>query len=607
MSRKISKKVQDPAAISDREGMQKCFEISPDLLLIADRDGRIKRLNPAWEHTLGYSTSDLEDRQILEYIHPEEREKTEALLAELVKQSQMTNFITRYRHKNGVYRWIEWYVVSTGDFICAAARDITSRRQAEEELFNSRQMLQQVMDTVPMWVFWKDRNSVYLNCNIAFARDAGFEHPSDIVGTNDFSLPWKAQAASIQANDRNVIETGVPILDLEILQEKSGGEKVWLKMDEIPVPDRNGTVVGVLGVCTDITTRKIAEEHLKHANDKLTATVNELERRNREAELVRKMDDLLHACNESEEAYTVVQQYGQLLFPFTNGAMCLINNSRRMVEAMASWGENMQSELVFAVGDCWTLRRGQVHRWNARTPGLRCHHIHPAFSGDYLDVPMLASGELLGMLHVESPDQEWFDLSRRELAQTVGEHLSLSLSNIKLREKLHEQSVRDPLTGLFNRRYMEESLERELCRATRNKTSVGIIMLDIDHFKSYNDSYGHEAGDAVLHELGTLLKNVVRSSDVSCRFGGEEFILILPDASIEIARERAEQVRNAVKYMVIEFRQQPLAPPTVSLGVAAFPLHGKQSGDLIRQADKALYRAKRNGRDRVEVADDSPY
>ena len=173
---------------------------------------------------------------------------------------------------------------------------------------------------------------------------------------------------------------------------------------------------------------------------------------------------------------------------------------------------------------------------------------------------------------------------------------------LKSQALLREQSVRDHLTGLFNRRYMEETLERELLRAARKQLSLGIIMLDVDDFKLFNDTWSHAAGDEVLRELGSLLLRQVRGEDIACRYGGDEFILILPDASREVTRERAELICENAKQFRLQFEGQSLAAVTLSLGVAVFPEHGSTSTAILRAVDAALYRAKHEGRGRVVVA-----
>jgi len=199
--------------------------------------------------------------------------------------------------------------------------------------------------------------------------------------------------------------------------------------------------------------------------------------------------------------------------------------------------------------------------------------------------------------------------TKQRLAQAVTENIGLALANLKLREALRNQSICDPLTGLFNRRYMEETLERELRRAERKQLSLGIVMIDLDHFKSFNDNFGHEAGDLLLCEFSHYVQNHIRREDVPCRYGGEEFVLIIPESSLEATRRRGEQIRQAVKQLHVEHRGRALGQVTTSVGVAIFPNHGSTAKSLLRVADAALYRAKSEGRDRVVVgnaASDAP-
>jgi diguanylate cyclase (GGDEF)-like protein len=219
-------------------------------------------------------------------------------------------------------------------------------------------------------------------------------------------------------------------------------------------------------------------------------------------------------------------------------------------------------------------------------------------------LPLVAKGDILGLLHLRFRPAAPVTDSRtmadvKETAAILAEYLALSIANIRLWERLTDQSIRDPLTGVFNRRYMEEALQREIMRASMGQTRVGIIMADIDHFKGFNDTYGHRAGDELLVKLADLFRFELRGSDIVCRYGGEEFVLILPAASTEGTLRRAEHIRDAVKSMRVYFREQLLPSITLSMGIATYPDHGHDFNDLLQIADSALYRAKEGGRDRV--------
>jgi diguanylate cyclase (GGDEF)-like protein len=335
-----------------------------------------------------------------------------------------------------------------------------------------------------------------------------------------------------------------------------------------------------------------------------------LQQLNRESAILGELGELLQSCLSADEAHELITNRARQLFPDSCGAVCMTASSRDLVEVAASWGEPALLERFFSPKDCWALRRGRAHLFQDEADGLSCPHVAENRPQWAMCVPMMAHGETLGMLYVDSGgvsiqkerSQRKPSDSDQRLAKTLAEQSALALANLTLRETLRMQSVRDPLTGLYNRRYMEESLERELRRSTRRKTSLGVIMLDVDHFKRFNDSFGHEAGDFVLQIVSKLLRSQLRGEDVVCRYGGEEFTLILPEASLAATRQRAEQLREAVKREVPSFRDRSLEAVTLSLGVASFPDHGSTSEELLRKADAALYQAKQQGRDRVMLA-----
>ncbi|MBZ5498962.1 MAG: diguanylate cyclase [Acidobacteriia bacterium] len=349
------------------------------------------------------------------------------------------------------------------------------------------------------------------------------------------------------------------------------------------------------------------EQALQRSNGELLHSVNELERRAQEIGRLSDLGDLLHSCETAEEAFKVIAQCVPHILPSVSGALGVISNSRNIVEIAAVWGEPRLNEQVFPPADCWALRRGRLNHVQDAASALRCRHAGD-MTGPYVCLPLMAQGEALGLIHLQrnsgSGDGEaaWMSEAGQKLAGTVADQISLAVANLRLRDALRQQSVRDPLTGLFNRRYMEESVELELRRAMRSSRSMGILMLDLDNFKRFNDSFGHDAGDMMLREFSSVLKAGIRSCDIACRYGGEEFALILPEATLEVSRQRAEQLRECARHLNVQHRLQSLGNITVSIGVAAFPEHGNRLDTLLQAADEALYRAKREGRDRVMTA-----
>jgi diguanylate cyclase (GGDEF)-like protein len=358
--------------------------------------------------------------------------------------------------------------------------------------------------------------------------------------------------------------------------------------------------------------RDRAEGALREANTSLEKWTSELETRTRQVTLLSEMGSMLQSCLTAEEAHRIVAEYALRLFPSEVGALCILAPSRNMVETVAVWGSGVERDRVFTRDDCWALRSGRPHCVEDPNSATFCRHVEPNPALCYLCVPLMAQGDALGILHLRSlpegetlpkEDHERLKAAKMQLATTVAEHIALALANLRLSATLRMQSIRDPLTGLFNRRYMEESMDREIRRATRNQRELGAILLDIDHFKRYNDAFGHEAGDALLRELGAFLQTQIRGEDIACRYGGEEFTLILPEASLEITQRRAEQMRQGVKKLKIQHKGELLGTITLSLGVAALRAHGTTAAEILRAADAALYRAKELGRDRVEVGE----
>jgi diguanylate cyclase (GGDEF)-like protein len=352
-----------------------------------------------------------------------------------------------------------------------------------------------------------------------------------------------------------------------------------------------------------------AKEELAQTNEKLLARVNDLNRMSEESSMIREMGDLLQTCLSISETCQIIRQAMEKLFPGESGALCLLNESRTLLDAAAVWGEFQPADGVFAPEDCWALRRGRAHFSEDRPTALRCPHLSRSSHSGLLCVPLMAQGESLGLLHLRAAGAPPAGTAQRDpqarqlLAERAAERIALALVNLKLRESLRWQSIRDPLTGLFNRRYLEESLDREIRRAIRNRRPLCILMIDLDHFKNFNDTYGHEAGDTLLAAVGGLLQSRIRVEDIACRYGGEEFALILPDAHQEFVLKRAEDLREEAKQLHVHYRGKPLEKITLSLGLSSYPEHGNSASELLRIADAALYRAKSGGRDRLVVAD----
>ncbi len=398
-------------------------------------------------------------------------------------------------------------------------------------------------------------------------------------------------------------------IDFRIVRP-DGAERNIHARGDIMVDPRTQKPLKMVGTVQDITDRVQAEIRLHLANQELAEKVQELEQRSKEINILSGMGSRLQSCKEASEAYGEICTAAEQLFPQWSGELCVTTASRTAVETVAEWGKIAGGERVFAPDDCWALRRGQPQSFCRGEKIVPCRHIDFADVMESLCVPLMAQGEALGILslqrkqgrepqaHASRSSSE----AQRRLAAVLAEQVALALGNLRLRESLRNQSICDSLTGLFNRRYMEESLEREFARANRNRTSLAILMVDLDQFKKFNDSFGHQAGDALLRTLGESLKKSTRGQDIVCRYGGEEFALVLTDTNVSGAMQRAEILRREVKQLQVAYAGQLLGAVSISIGVAMFPDHGATMADVLRAADQALYCAKREGRDCICVS-----
>lgn len=348
----------------------------------------------------------------------------------------------------------------------------------------------------------------------------------------------------------------------------------------------------------DVTSRRLADERLARDHDGLVARVAQMHRRAGELGRLSLMNDLLHACATEKEAYDVAALAAADLFPGHGGFIAPLQREREL-EIAAAWGTPVSGADAFPVGACWAIRRGRTHHViDARTGPVRSHLADAQVSSS-LCVPLTVQGETLGVLSLfAGPGVSPAAPSDVRVAVAMAGTIQLSLSNLRLREKLREQATLDALTGLYNRRHLDETLAREIHRARRRKSPLCVAMLDLDHFKTWNDAHGHTAGDFLLRAVGQVLRDHVRRSDVSCRYGGEEFVLVLPDSSLADTRHRVDQIRGVVAALELRHAGRALGRVTLSAGIA-MAADDTTPVDLLTAADEALYAAKRAGRDRV--------
>lgn len=342
----------------------------------------------------------------------------------------------------------------------------------------------------------------------------------------------------------------------------------------------------------------------------LRRALAQLSRSYQQLHLLAEMNRMLQLCSCCEDSFDIIASFGRQVFPDEAGCVYLRQSGSGELKRVSVWGGLQTLEAALSTSDCWALRGGQAHSVVNASGGLVCSHLAPIPLEYSLCVPLVAHSESLGVLslvalaHAPPPSSRnvFLTESKKSLVVALAQSVALALGNLRLRETLESQSVRDPLTGLFNRRYLEESLDRELAHAARHQLPLGLIMIDLDNFKNYNDRFGHFAGDELLRTAAQLLRAGVRAGDIACRYGGDEFAVILPGASLAITHARADELCQSIKGLRNRFEQEGVEPITLSIGVAAYSEHGSAARDLLRSADVALYQAKAQGRDRSVVA-----
>ncbi|MBA2652734.1 MAG: diguanylate cyclase [Tatlockia sp.] len=373
--------------------------------------------------------------------------------------------------------------------------------------------------------------------------------------------------------------------------------------------DEHGALIGASAICRNIEHLIESEKTLQASNEKLENAYNVLKQHDSDVSLLNEMENSLQSCNSIAETFLIINKYCQKLLPFTAGVIYLLNPSRNYLEDVAEWNSPKSIEKVFSPQQCWGLRQGKNYIYLKKSTNLACEHMRSNDSLSYFCIPLLAQNDVIGLLHMliidseNSSEEEILELYKTHelLIKNLAAQLALAIANIQLRETLKTRSIRDPLTGLYNRMYLSEFLERDLQRSKRENAPVFIVMMDIDYFKKLNDNYGHDAGDMVLKDLGQLLQDNIRGSDIICRYGGEEFLLILYDTNFDIGHERVEKLRILISQLEVSLRGTILDRITASFGLAIFPKDGTSVETLITAADRALYQSKKNGRNQVTV------
>jgi diguanylate cyclase (GGDEF)-like protein len=319
----------------------------------------------------------------------------------------------------------------------------------------------------------------------------------------------------------------------------------------------------------------------------------------RQIEQLFAMGDMLQSATDMDDTNAVLRSAVLRLLPGLSGALYVFNNSRDRLDLATRWGALPagQNDHI-APASCGALKRGNPHLNEIAEGALRCAHSNEGLLT--LDIPMTARGQLHGVLEIAADGSDACRRleAARPIATAIGDAMSLALSNAALRDQLRNQALRDGLTSLYNRRFLEEVQERLCLDSERRGSSIALIMLDLDRFKVLKDTHGHGAGDTALREVAAAMMSCVRATDIACRYGGEELLVLLPDCGLEMAAGKAEQIHSRIASLTFEGGMSV----TASFGIAAIPETSATARSLLTDADVALYQAKTGGRDRAAMA-----
>lgn len=482
--------------------------------------------------------------------------------------------------------------------------EVSERSRTAADLHEQTTYLNALIENSPLGIVVFDQKGRVELANPAFEKLVLYKQQDLAIG--DIATLWLAGIADVLPK-----ALAGEVCHNTVLQKRRDGETLDLALHAVPLK-LQGQVRGVYAIYEDVSERVRAAEAEKRYAESQQQLVEELQLRARQLALLNEMNTRLQGCGTVQEASTIIAHSARELFPdAVCGALYLPRLSPRTMELAMHFGEEGHCQSSFRLDACASLRCARPNWNDLRDPQVTCYHVQPDPSHQNLCVPIAGRQETFGVLHLKFPAQEPGGAQARaanakeswqSLAVTVAGEVALSLAAVRLRENLREQAIRDPLTGLYNRRFLEESLNRELERATRGRFPVSLLFLDLDHFKRFNDNFGHAAGDVVLQSLAVLLRGFFRSSDVCCRVGGEEFAVILPEAAPESAIVRANALRLEAKSMQLAHEDKPLGRVSISIGVAAFPDHANTPQQLLQVADDCLYQSKARGRDMATLA-----
>jgi len=644
---------QEPQAVKFSEQKHiikaKMLDYSNDAIFIHDFNGNFTFINKTAYVKLGYAKEELMDMNLADFTDPQNAEYMEEHMRKLLDSGTVT-YQSDYVGKNGgcIRVEVKSQVMDFGNkkLILTVAQDITEieelrkeRKASNEKVdppINDNEVKPAEAEALAQNMAEQKRLEGELNRQkeilaiVAQNSGIGFsiisrEHKviwankivNETFGNIEDHFCYAAYKRNQQAcpdceveqifqSEKDQVTCQQALIDKE-------GKTIEYKTIYSATKNENAETVSVFQVLIPVNNAKIAEGSTTEINEKLVKWLSVLDQCRSDIALTSTMGNFLQSCINMQEANRVITQFLPLLFPSVDGALYLLRNGTDMYELTSVWGKTVESDETFAADACWAIRRRKAHYFKYGDAEELCIHCTKSMKRSYLDVPLISQGKILGLLHLEEKDEAeknandnmLTDLGKN-LAAIVASQLAFALSNIKLQEAVREQTIRDTLTGLYNRRYMEQALDKEIRQAARNNVTVGVITLDIDNYGKFNDRHGYKSGDLIMCNLSDFLKNNSHPGDIVCRGNGDEFAIICPRISPDTLKQRAEGIRESLVYFNKRHQDLYQEPLTLSLGVAIFPENGNTSEQIIKLADMALNQAEQEGGNKIVLANNKP-
>lgn len=475
--------------------------------------------------------------------------------------------------------------------------EVIARYQEDiRSLQRSQQIQRLFLDQGPFAAYIKDEQSRMLYYNQELQSRFSVD-PQEWLGKTDSEyLPDPEEGRRVMENDQVVLKTLRPLKLIEEVKIPGNDQPCYWLSFKFAFSDYPTGACRIGGISIDITESIETQRSLSDLNRQLEEKTLKLELKKRELIYLSDMADILYSCESEDEVYQVVALTCSKLFPNMSGCINIIANSKNYVQMNSTWGRKISSKEVFSLSDCWALRRGKLNLSSDCNVGLMCSHLIPPVSGAHLCVPLSGPSEVIGILHIYALEE--ISPEDQQIAEIIARYLAFALNNLSIKQRLTYDNLRDGMTQLFNQSYMQTITEQRLAEADRSGQPLSVIFLDIDDFKFYNSHYGHLTANIVLQELAKLLLKSIRSFDIACRWGGEEFVIVMPNMTLETLRKRVEQLRVDVEQMQLKDGDQILKSITASFGIAVSEA-GITVKDFLNRANQAMLEAKRTGKNRV--------